>query len=336
MKKVIIFLFSVALVSCQQSYKIDEVVITSRLFSPDSSYVALEYYFDNGAMGESSPLTSVIKVTDTTGLLNNSTLPCLDLPFYACYYPDRWLNNTTLQVWLNERPFVREGMPFDSTSVMVNGITCKVIPFDYSYNTSPLIEYFNFSADEKKILVAYRYRGELNISAINYGEKLPRIGNVFANTEISFNPIIYAKWNGNEIDMYLKDANLYKKSDYINKKISYTVNFVDASQLDGVYGFDNARSHFPISSNSKLDGTLNNHGVKTPAKIIETQWSKSDNKSQFYYEYAYNMFGQTFRSYFRIYREYSKGEMYKKGDTVNLLVDPKQPFIHKTENNYGR
>ena len=58
----------------------------------------------------------------------------------------------------------------------------KVIPYDCSYNLSPLIEYFSFSNDRKKIIVAYRYGGDLNISVINYRDKLPGIGNIFTNT----------------------------------------------------------------------------------------------------------------------------------------------------------
>ena len=206
------------LISCSQKLTIKDVVITRRLFSPDSTYVALTYYRDNGAMGESPSMTSILKVKDTTGELNKNRLPCFNLSFYSCYYPDHWLNNRTLQVYLNERPFVKEGIPFDSTSITVNGIVCKVVPFDYSYRSSPLIEYISFSNDRKKVLVAYRYGGDHNISVINFADKLPRIGNVFTNTEISFNPIQYARWNGNGIDMFLTDADMFNKSDYINKK----------------------------------------------------------------------------------------------------------------------
>ena len=38
-------------------------------------------------------------------------------------------------------------------------------------------------------------------------------------------------WNGNGIDMFLNDAEMFNKSDYLNKKIPYDVRFIDAQQL---------------------------------------------------------------------------------------------------------
>ncbi len=324
------------LASCSQNLTIKDVVITERLFSPDSSYVVLSYYKDNGAMGESSSMTSILKIEDTLGQLDKSMLPCFDLSFYSCYYPDHWLDNKTLQVHLNERPFVKEGIPFDSSSVTINGIICKVIPADYSYSLNPLIEYFSFSNDRKKIIVAYRYRGDLNISAINYGDKLPRIGNVFTNTEISFNPIRYVKWNGNEIDMFLQDAEMYNTSDYINKKIPYTVKFADINQLKETYKSNDNAAYFPLYNDEQIDNLIKTKGIATKAIITESQWRKDGDKSLFYYEYEYEVAGQKYRSYFRILQEFEKGADYEKGDLITINFDPKQPLIHKTDKNYSR
>jgi hypothetical protein len=96
-------------------------------------------YLDHGAMGESLSMTAVVKVTDTAGPLNKSSLPCLDLPFNACYFPDRWLDNKTLQVHVSEIPFVKAGFSFDSTAVRVNGINCKVVPYEYAKGLAPVI-----------------------------------------------------------------------------------------------------------------------------------------------------------------------------------------------------
>ena len=336
MTRILIIILSIStLTSCKQNLTIKDVVITERLFSPDSSYVVLTYYKDNGALGESSSMTSILKVRDTLGPLNNSMLPCFDLSFYSCYYPDHWLDNKTLQVHLNERPFVKEGIPFDSSSVTINGIICKVVPADYSYNANPLIEYFSFDNDRKKIIVAYRYKGDLNISAINYGEKLPRIGNVFTNTEISFNPIRYVKWNENGIDMFLKDAEIYNTSDYINKKTPYTVKFVDISQLKETYKSNDYATNFPLYNDYQIDNLLKKNGITINAIITESQLRMEGDKSLFNYQYEYEVNGQKYRSYFRIFKEFEKGTDYERGDLITIKYDPKQPFIHKTEKNYS-
>ena len=337
MTKIFLLILSIfILTSCNRNLTITDVVVTERLFSPDSSYIALTYYVDNGAMGESSSMTSVLKATDTTGLLNKSMLPCLDLPFNSCYFPDHWLDNKTLQLYLHEIPFVKAGLPFDSTSIKVNGINCKVVPYDYSKGLTPLIEYISFSEDRKKLLVAYRYRGDLNISAINYGDKLPRFGNIFTNTEIEFNPIVYAKWNGSEIDMLMKDAKMFETSNYINKKIPYKVQFVDIKQLKETFKSNEYVAYFPLFKDLQIDNLLKTSGITIKAIITESQWRKDEDRNLFYYEYEYDVAGQKFRSYFKIFNEFKNGAGYQKGDSITIKYDPKQPLIHTTEKNYSR
>jgi hypothetical protein len=315
---------------------INDVVVTERLFSPDSSYIAISYYVDNGAMGESFSMTSILKVTDTMNLLKKSMLPCLDLPYNSCYFPDHWLDNKTLQLYLHEITFVKADLPFNSTSIKVNGINCKVVPYDYSNGLTPLIKYFSFSDDRKKLLVAYRYRGDLNITAINYGDKLPKFGNIFTNTEIEFNPIVYANWNGNEIEMFMKDAKMFETSNYINKNVLYQVKFVDIKQLKKTFESNEDNMQFPLYKDLQIDNLLETKGRKTKAIITESQWRKDEDKSLFYYEYEYDVAGQKFRSYFRIFKEFKNGADYQKGDTITIVYDPKQPLIHKTEKEYSR
>ncbi len=323
------------LVSCYKHLTIRDVVVTERLFSPDSSYIALTYYVDNGAMGESSSMTSVLKTTDTTGRLNESMLPCLDLPFNSCYFPDHWLDNKTLQLYLHEIPFVKAGLPFDSSSIKINGINCRVAPYDYSKGLAPLIEFVSFSEDRKKLLVAYRYRGDLNISAINYGDRLPKFGNIFTNTEIEFNPIIYAKWNGNAIDMFMKDAGMFETANYINKRIPYKVRFVDIKELKETFKSNEYVAYFPLYKDAQIDNLLKTRGITMKAIITESRWRKDEDRSLFYYEYEYAVTGQRFRSYFRIFTKFENGADFKNGDSIAIKYDPKQPLIHATENNYG-
>jgi len=306
-----------------RNLSLEEVVVTERLFSSDSSFVAFSYYVDNGAMGQSPTMSSVVATSDTSGDLTRHRLPCFDLPLYSCYYPDKWIDNRTLQVFLNERPFVKAGRAFDSTGFEINGVFCKVVPNDYSYHYNPLIEYYCFSENQEKLLVAYRYRGpqELNISVIDYGADLPRIGNVFTNTEISFNPVVFVSWNGTGLNFFLNDASKYAKSKYVNKNSEYSVNFVDAWKLK--------ESNMQQHSDSLVLRKLISEGQSIWAEITVSQWRKPNGKSQFYYEYEYQVDGNSYRSYFSLLKEFEEGKDYLVGDSLIVVIDKNQPLIHE-------
>jgi hypothetical protein len=340
-RQAILFLFLVHfLASCQNNLRLDTkgIVVEKRLFSPDGAYVALTFHKGNGAMGQSLPMTALMKVEDTSGVLTAHTLPCLNLSFYSCYYPDKWLDNKILQVFLNERPFVKAGIPFKADDIEINGIRLKVVPYDYSYECTPLIEHFSFSPDRKKIMVAYRYRGvsELNISVINYTEQLPRIGNIFCNTETSFNPIVFGKWNGGGIDLFVPDAEMYKPSDYLNKNITLPVKFADIKEFPGLKTRTVAWMNSNLYQDRYVDEILDTKGVETKANITNAIWRREEEKSLFYYEYEYMVEGKKFHSYFRIFKEFKLGQDFEKGDTLPIIYDPSQPLIHRTKGNYSR
>jgi hypothetical protein len=61
---------------------------------------------------------------------------------------------------------------------------------------APLIRHLSFSEDRKNILVVYQYSGDLNISAIKYGDPLPKYGNLVTIPEGNVHPIEYAAWHG--------------------------------------------------------------------------------------------------------------------------------------------
>ncbi|GGB01073.1 hypothetical protein GCM10011511_25500 [Puia dinghuensis] len=295
--------------------------MTNRLYSPDSSYVALIYYIDNGAMGNSRSMANVLMVGDTLGSLNKGKLPCKDLPHNSCYFPDHWINSKTLQVTLEEISFVKAGLPFDSTAIKVNGIDCKVVPYDNSYERAPLIKHLSFSDDRKKILIVYQYTGDLNISAIKYGDKLPKYGNLVTIPAGNVDPIQYATWHGDDIGLYMKDARMYEPSDYINKGVAYKVDLADIGQTK-------IPSESVLYADPRIDNLLKEEGVSTKGVITESIWNMRDNKSAFNYEYEYRVAGQRFRSGFRIFRDFKAGAQYKEGDSVEVLYDPKEPLIH--------
>lgn len=335
------FLFLVLLLTgCSSGSRIDskDVVITQRLFSPDSSYVAIEFYWDHGAMGQSLPRTALLRVEDTTNPLTDYILPCFPFSVYACYYPDQWLDNKTLQVFLNERPFVKEGIPFKGGDVVFNGIRLKVTPFDQSLKQPPIIEYFSLSDDKKKIMVAYRYKGvsELNISVFGIYQTLPRIGNVYTCTEASWNPVVFVTWNGSGLDFMVKNTTDYNPSDYLNKKINVPVRFVDIRNYKGKPYEDGYWTDTDLYNSSYVDSLLSARGKEVEAEIIDVQSRLSDQQSQFYYEYAYTVDNRSYRSYFVINREFSKEAVFKEGDRIRIVYLPGQPLIHRTIDTYGR
>jgi hypothetical protein len=269
-----------SLIGCSQDLCLKDVVVTNRFYSPDSSYVAFIYYIDYGAMGESRSMASVLKVEDTLGSLNTGRLPCRDLPFSSCYFPDRWISSKTLEVTLNELSFAKAGLPFDSTGIKVNGIDCKVVPLDNTHRRAPSIKYLSFSGDRKKILVEYEYTGGLNISAIRYGDQLPKYGNVVTIPEASLDPIRYAAWSGDTIQLYMKDARLYRPVDYIDKGVVEKVDFVELGQVavpDDSVLFEDAR----------IDSLLRQEGVIAKGVIIKSLWGMKGDKSVFNCAYEY-------------------------------------------------
>lgn len=323
MTKFLIFaLLAFMLVGCTGDLHLKDVVVTDRLYSPDSAYVALIYYIDHGAMGESRSMASVLMVGDTVGSLDKGRLPCnRDLPYNSCYFPDRWIDNKALEVILEEISFVKADLPFDSTAIKVNGIDCKVVPYDDSHKRAPLIRYISFSEDRKDILVVYEHLGDLNISAIKYGDKLPKYGNLVTIPEGNVDPIRFAAWHGDDIDLYMRDAGMYKPSDYINKGVAYKVNFVDIGQ-------SKAPDESVLYEDRRIDSLLKAEGVTTTGVITKSILRMKDNKSAFNYEYQYRVAGQRYRTAFRIFGDFKAGAQYKNGDSVEVLYDPKEPLIH--------
>ena len=325
MTKFVIFaLLAFMLESCKRDLYLKDVVVTDRLYSPDSAHVALIYYVDNGAMGESRSMVSVLMIGDTLGLLDKGRLPCKDgLPYNSCYFPDRWIDNKTLEVTLEEISFVKAGLSFDSTAITVNGIDCKVVPYDDSHKRAISIKYFSFSDNRENILVVYQYTGgDLNISAIKYGDKLPKYGNLVTIPEGNVDPIQYATWHGDEIDLYMKDAQMYDPANYINRGVTYQVNFVDIRQLKKVPG-DPILYEDPL-----VDSLLKQEGVTTTGVVVKSLFGMANERSGFNYAYEYRVAGQRFRTSIRKFGDFKAGARYKNGDSVEVLYDPKEPLIH--------
>ena len=324
-------LLSLLSFNCSQSLSIKDVIVTTRSYAPDHAHVALSYYVDHGAMGESDVMTSVVKVNDTFELPTKSRLPCLDLRYNSCYFDDHWLDDNTLQVYLQEVPFVKSGFPFDSTGFNINGVHCKVVPYDNSKGLPPTINYYNYSDDRNKLIVSYDYDDCHNISVINLRDKLPKFGNVFASAGGEFDPFFYAKWQGNELSVYSGDLALYTPSNYLNKKVSYKINFVDIAKLKDLFGSEDIGTRIRTYTNPITDSFLRLKQASVSAVIINVQWPNIDSMHIFTYKYKYEVAGRTFFSQFGVYNELKNGIDYQNGDSVKVLYYPDQPIIHTIE-----
>lgn len=129
-----------------------------------------------------------------------------------------------------------------------------------------LIEHFSFPDDRKKILVVYEYAdADVNISAINYGDKLPKYGNLVTILAGNFDPIRFVAWHGDTVHLYVKDAQMYELSDYLNKGAAYKVDFVDVRQSKVP---DESRSY----EDPWIDSLIKEKGVKTKAVITKIEW----------------------------------------------------------------
>ena len=107
-------------------------------------------------------------------------------------------------------------------------------------------------------------------------------------------------------------------------------------QLKESYKSNDYISYFPLFNDPETDDLLKTSGIPIKAIIRESQWRKLGDKSLFYYEYEYEVAGQKYRSYFRIFKEFKQGADYKKGDSIVIKYDPRQPLIHTTDKNYSR
>ena len=136
--------------------------------------------------------------------------------------------------------------------------------------------------------------------------------------------------------MFLKDAEMFNKSDYINKKTPYDVRFVDIKQIKESYKSNEYVAYFPLYNDHQIDDLLKTKGITIKAIITESQWRKEGDKSLFYYQYEYKVAGKKYRSYFRVFKEFKNGADYEKGDSIAIKYDPKQPLIHMTDKNYSR
>lgn len=331
----ILLIISLTISSCngQRSSKLTDkdLVVTNRLFSPNKKLVVYSYYYDNGALPESIGFSSIVKVTDTLGVINKNEFRFYQKEPFSRYFVDKWLNNNTLQVKIDIRPFVRENIKIDTTSFEFENIKIKVIPNDPTIGKTPIIEHYSLSENEDKILVAYRYDGvsELNISVINKNEKIPVLGNIFTCGQTSINYILFGKWTeNNEIEIFVNEDDKVFLETNFNKNLSVNVKTTYEKYIEKYSGIEGGWYNKELSRKEQIiKSEFLKEKIIIKARICElNSWGDSyyTKKTNFYYEFIVN--NTKYKSYFRA----TKSECnLKKGNEIEIEYCVNQPIIHK-------
>lgn len=306
----------------------NDVIVTERYFSPDSSKAIYTYHLDIGALGFSRSWNALLDASDTLGVLNKNLIPDLPDPINSKYYPVGWIDKNIFLLEVKPRPFIKENIPIDTTSFYLDGTEFKVQVEKLS--ALPHIEHYALSPNGKKLLVAYRYSGvsKLEISIIERNATLPKFGNIYTNYEYSENPILFGRWiTNNSIQLDL-NANSYTLDFFrLNKNlngIDIEINKIDyqrkySSILGGWYN----KNLFPVQDSSKNFRTTSEiKGIISPGYAMgDTYYTGLINQS---YQYEYD--GKILKSYFRVHKDSTSFEI---GDEILLEVDINQPIIHR-------
>jgi len=311
----------------------DDIIINSRLFSPDSTYVIYDYMYDIGAFGYSRGIYSIVAVKDTFGVISKNIIP--DYNSFSSITPIKWLDNRSILATVDIENLARENIPFQSSIIKVGDINIRIEQNDPTYGQNAIIEHIAPSPDYKRLLVVYSYKSPApaDISVINFDEKLPILGNVFIENGIE-TPILYGGWTDNKtIELQInKDADPYgatlnKKKNVIVKKRDVIYNQIYSGIVGGWYN----KELYPTDTTFQYE--LTHFSKKTTVIITEIlSWGDSyyTNKSNFFYEYNVN--GNVYKSYFRAVQDSIDCKI---GDKIEVLYSSRQPLIHKLlKNNF--
>lgn len=216
-----------------------DFVENSRLFSPDSSMIALDYSIDLGAFGTGRRGTVIIRSSDIHKDLSKFTLPLE-------YIDVKWVNNKTVTAGVDVISDFRIGKMTEIRDTAINGVYVKVLPFDQTDPNDTLeIISKRTSPDGKCDLVCFRYngsdhRGLLHISIIKKGDKLSKLGNYFIS-DGSADYILKARWNRNGELLLYTNLKYAQMSEYflVANRPDVDYHIVTDKSLEAKYSMSN-------------------------------------------------------------------------------------------------
>lgn len=336
MRLIRVFLFLI-IISCnpinhEVKLSDSDLEIINKFYSPDSSKILYDYSYWRG--NNPSFGMSIVKAKDTSDIISNYKLPRYGNYSTNDLKPLQWISRDTFLMEMDPTNTNRNGDLFKEFYFQKNDVTFKIIEKDIADGLPPNIERFSISPDRTKLLVAYRYSGatHIEISVINFGDNLPKSGNIYTTNKNEICPILFGKWTDND-EVLLESKQPWPvkltsnrlKVDINVKKIEYKPKYSGVG--GGWYNkelFDRQESNFYFKNSSK-----------EAIGFITKKYSWGDNYHTKLdnYNYEYELDGRKYQSYFRYSRN---DEPLKIGDSVRILVNEKQPIIHKLLEEYVR
>ena len=309
-----------------------DLEIRNRFYSPDSSKILYDYSYWRG--NNPSFGMSIVKAIDTNGVISNYKLPRYGNYSTNAIRPLQWISKDTFLMEMDPTNTNRSGDEFEEFHFKKNDVIFKIIEKDIADGLPPNIERFSISPDKTKLLVAYRYSGatHIEISVIKFADKLPKSGNIYTTNKNQICPILFGMWTDDgevllesekpwPVDLTSNDLDV----DVSVEKIEYKPKYSGVG--GGWYNkelFDKQESNFYFEKVSKeIMGFITK----------KYTWGDNYHTKLDNYNYQYEVNGKKFQSYFRYSRN---NEPLQIGDSVRILVNEKQPIIHKLLEKYSR
>jgi hypothetical protein len=326
MQKILILLFSIVVSCLRGPAKLSDpnIIITERMFSPDSSYVVFGYKYDIGAFGYSEEAYSIVKTKDT--LIDKHVIQGT----YAPLTPVKWIDNSTLLTKVDPEAFIRMNKEVNTKPFQLGKITIEITATDPTKGQAAIIEHISPSPDHSKLLVAYEYEqvSALNISVIDFDSELPDLGNIYIGMNWTTN-VLFGRWIDNKtIQLDINENSHYFKLNRQNI-VSIEENTVEYLQkYPGIMcGWYN-KELYP--SDTTFQNELDKYGKTTQAHIKSIRrMGDTYHTGNYNYYYEYEVGDNKYQSYFRILKSDSDIQI---GDSFELIYSERQPLIHKFKN----
>jgi hypothetical protein len=168
-----------------------DIIIAKKLPSPDGSRIAVDYYYDNGALGYGMGHTALLAANQMKSNLRKFRLS-------ARYESLRWEKEGSLTVTVDYIECIRANEDCSKARDTAYGTQINIQNYDETAGKSRVIEAELPSPSGQRELIAYRYPdgpnlGRIHVSIIGKGQPIPRYGNFYIASEEG-DGILGAKW----------------------------------------------------------------------------------------------------------------------------------------------
>jgi hypothetical protein len=153
------------------------IIIEKKLLSTDGSKIAIDYYYDNGALGDGAGHTALLSANQMRSNLRKFRIS-------DRYEPIRWEDDGSLTVRVDYIECIRANEDCAKARDAAFGTRINIQNYDETDGKSRVIEAEIPSPSGRRLLVAYRYPngpnlGRIHVSIVESGQLLPRYGNFY-------------------------------------------------------------------------------------------------------------------------------------------------------------